>query len=216
RRLSEITKPDDWLDPQLAEQVGPPLPQGGIAVVQASGGHQRPQYFVSDGIGLWKLDAGAWRRIVPGGPVGRQAFQARRFGVDPFNPSLIYIRDSGQFRLSLDGGASWIDDVNLTGAVTGNRKLSLANAFRDMLFVRSGNRRFVFGTVGILMTDNGIDWHCVCNSIAMPGLPEAGFHDGVSNPSSPALYVVLEGRGLVRLDLVAPPPPAPARPPHPP
>ena len=40
-------------------------------------------------------------------------------------------------------------------------------------------------------------------------MPESAYYDGISNPLQPSLYVVVEGRGVLRLDL---PPPSPFEP----
>jgi len=216
KRLKDIVAVDDWNDDSKVTQVGPALPTGVIDVVQAAGGHLAPRYFVSDASNLWTLQGQQWVQIVPGGPSGRSATAAGRFFVDPYNPDLIYIFDTDRIRISLDGGASWVDDPNLTRAMTGNGRLgfSPASAFlSDMLFVRSNrSRRFALGGAGVMMTDNGIDWQCLLNSIALPSLPQSAFYEGVSDPSNPALYVMADGRGIMRLDLWPPPeqpPPGP-------
>jgi photosystem II stability/assembly factor-like uncharacterized protein len=215
RRLKDMVTPADWDDSSKAEQIGPPLPQAGITVVQASGGHTNPRYFVSNGNSLWTLRDGQWVMIVAGGPSGRKANSALRFFVDPYNPDLIYILDSDRIRLSLDGGSSWLDDINLTLTMTGNGRLGISTAsaaaiLSDMLFVRSNrSRRFALGGAGVMMTDNGVDWQCLVNSIALPSLPQSAFYDGVSDPSNPSLYVMADGRSVMRLDIPPPPPPQP-------
>ena len=132
--VSGISKVAQWEDPAHAQVVGPPLPaplnplrDPLVNIVQAAGGHTNPTFFVGNGVTLWVLDAtGQWRVLVPGGPPGRTATKARRFFVDPFNASLIYVLDSDAFRVSLDGGASWLFDDRLTDAVTGGGKLDIA------------------------------------------------------------------------------------------
>src|SRR5207249_4465259 len=107
-KISSITAQTHWDDPNKAQQIGPPVP-GQADLVQVGGGHRAPVFFVGDPFAhLWKLDAAArvWNVIVPGGPPGRESFAATRFFVDPYNPSLIYLVDSTEIRVSLDGGAS--------------------------------------------------------------------------------------------------------------
>jgi photosystem II stability/assembly factor-like uncharacterized protein len=203
RKLSSITSADDWEDTAIVDQVGPNLPAGAV-IVQAAGGHAAPVFYVSDSSSLWKLDAAGqtWRQIVPGGPPGWAADTARRFFVDPFNPDLVYILDRDRIRVSADGGENWMDDVFLTRAVTGNGRLVTSNTdiLTDMVFLRSDRRqRFALGAAGVMRTGDSIDWHVVYNAIALPGLPESAFFDGISNPRDPKLYVVVEGRGVLRV-----------------
>ena len=121
--ISSITAQAHWDDPNKAQQIGPPVP-GQADLVQVGGGHQAPVFFVGDASGhVWKLDAAkaVWNPIVPGGPPGRKSFFATRFFVDPYNPSLIYLVDSTEIRVSLDGGASWLPEPSLRKAVTAAR-----------------------------------------------------------------------------------------------
>jgi hypothetical protein len=206
RKLSSINSADDWDNPAIAEQVGPNLPPGAV-IAQAAGGHANPVFYVSDGFNLFKLDAATqvWRQIVPGGG----ATSARRFFVDPFNPDLVYILDTNRFRVSIDGGESWMDDVFLTQAMTGARRLviSTTDTLTDMVFLRSDRRqRFALGAAGVMHTIDGVDWRVVYNAIALPGLPESAFYDGITTPREPKLYVSVEGRGVLRIDLPALPP----------
>ncbi|HWM29554.1 MAG TPA: sialidase family protein [Woeseiaceae bacterium] len=213
RKMSSIVSADDWENPEIVEQIGPDLPPG-AAIAQAAGGHANPVFYVSDNNRLWKLDAASqtWRQIVPGGPPGWTATAARRFFVDPFNPDLVYILDTDRFRVSVDGGASWMEDVFLTRAMTGDGRLvtSQNDILTDMQFLRSDRlHRFALGAAGVMRTSDGVDWRVVYNAIALPGLPESAYYDGISNPLQPKLYVVVEGRGVLRLDL---PPPSPFEP----
>lgn len=209
--ISMITSPAHWEDPARAQQIGPPLP-GGVDIVQVAGGHASPVFYISDGASLWMLDAGAqqWRLLVPGGSAGQAPGKARRFFADPFNPQLIYVLDRDGFYVSLDGGQNWLSDPNLTTAMTGGGKLDITinGVVRDMLFVRTDRfMRFAFGSAGVMYTVEGIDWHTLLNSIAMGGCPESGFFDGITDPLNPTLYVELEGRSVLRLEGIPPPPP---------
>jgi hypothetical protein len=217
RALSSIASVGDWEDPAHAQQVGPPLPAG-VDIVQAVGGHINTVFYVSDGASLWTLDAGAqqWVMLAPGGPPGRSAGGARRVFADPFNPALIYILDGATFRVSLDGGQSWLADPFLTAAMTGAGKLDLTagGVVRDMLFLRTERfTRFAFGSAGVMYTMDGVVWQALINSIAMGGCPESGFFDGITDPLNRTLYVELEGRSVLRISgLPAPPPPTPPDP----
>jgi hypothetical protein len=208
--ISTITSPGDWEDPAHAQQVGPPLPPN-VDIVQVAGGHLDPVFYVSDGALLWTLDAVAqqWRVVVPGGPAGRSAAIARRVFADPFNPSLIYVLDSNTFRVSLDGGQSWLADPGLTAAMSGGGELDLTvnGVVRDMLFLRTERfTRFAFGSAGIMYTVDGIEWGALLNSIALGGCPESGFFDGITDPLDRTLYVELEGRSVLRLSGIPAPP----------
>ena len=209
--LSSIGSVADWENPARARQVGPPLPAG-VDVVQAVGGHINTVFYVSDGASLWTLDTVAqqWVMLAPGGPPGRSAGGARRVFADPFNPALIYILDGATFRVSLDGGQSWLPDPYLTAAMTGGGKLDLTagGAVRDMLFLRTERfTRFAFGSAGVMYTMDGVVWQAVINSIAMGGCPESGFFDGITDPLNRTLYVEFEGRSVLRISGLPPPPP---------
>ena len=53
--ISSIKTVEDWHDTSKAQQIGPTLPSSAI-VVQASGGHARPVYYVGNRSGIvWKL-----------------------------------------------------------------------------------------------------------------------------------------------------------------
>ena len=215
--ISSIASASDWEDPAHAQQVGPPLPPG-VDIVQAVGGHFDTVFYISDGGSLWTLNAAAqqWVMLAPGGPPGRSAASAKRFFADPFNPALIYILDGATFRVSLDGGQSWIADPWLTAAMTGGGKLDLtvSGVVRGMLFLRTERfTRFAFGSAGVMYTTDGVVWQALINSIAMGGCPESGFFDGITDPLNRTLYVEFEGRSVLRISgLPAPPPPTPPDP----
>ena len=192
--ISGITDAAQWEDTAHAQQVGPPLPDPApgmvVGVVQASGGHLNPGMFVSDGVSLWSLDrmAQAWRLLVPGGPPGRAASKASRFWVDPFNPLVIYLLDFDRFRVSLDGGTSWLFDAEFTAAMSGGGKLDLKSSgvVRDMLFVRTERfTRFAFGSAGVMCTIDGIQWQTLLNAVASGGCPKSAFFDGMTRSARP-------------------------------
>lgn len=56
------------------------------------------------------------------------------------------------------------------------------------------------GTAGVFCTmDFGIFWFPVLNSIALPGRPESGFFDPLSDQTDRAFYVECEGRSILRI-----------------
>jgi hypothetical protein len=215
-KISSITQLSDWDDPNKAQPIGTALPITAVKpepVVQASGGHGSPVFFVSDGMGtLLKWDDGLamWRTIVPGGPTGRSATGAISFFVDPFRPQIIYLVDQSGIKVSLDGGESWLPELALAQAVTAGGKITrtTATVITDMLFSRGeANTRFVLGDAGVFGTINGFEWITLLDSVVIPGRPESGFFDPLSDPNDRALYVALEGRSILRLGGIPGPPP---------
>src|SRR6185295_4965064 len=115
-----------------AFQQGPPLPSPNVIVVQASGGHAQPTFYVGDlpagdipGQGrMWKWSAGipTWQQIVPGPTVAGRPVPAlaRRFYVDPYRPSLLYLVNTDHVLRSDTGGTTWVVDSSLELAVTEN------------------------------------------------------------------------------------------------
>jgi hypothetical protein len=107
----------------------------------------------------------------------------------------------------------------MTITVTAGGKLRVSSSVvQDMLFFRGERQtRFSFGTTGVCCTmDFGATWFSVLNSIALPGRPESGFFDPLSDPTDRALYIECEGRsilrvgGLPQLPPFQPPPPPPS------
>jgi hypothetical protein len=203
--ISSIATPDDWHDTSKAQQIGPTLPPGAI-VVQPSGGHQSPAFYVSDrGGSVWKLsaDQAQWNMIVPSSAVGSQPVGgALQWFVDPYDPDGIYVLDSQGVKLSIDGGQGWILDTALTHAVTAGGKLTISSALlKNMEFSRGERQtRFAMGTAGVFCTmDFGVSWLPVLNAIARPGRPESGFFDPFSDQTDRAIYVEGEGRSVLRV-----------------
>ena len=68
--------------------------------------------------------------------------------------------------------------------------------------------RFAFGTAGVFWSpDFGVQWFMLLNSFALPGRPESGFFDPLTDPTDRALYVECEGRSLLRIGGVPEQPP---------
>lgn len=193
--ISSITQISDWHDPNKAQQVGPLLPAGAV-VVQASGGHANPVYYVADRIGqIWKLkqDKTTWIQIVPANVPGQTPVKnAVQWFVDPYDPNIIYVLDVDGMKISTDGGLGWFFDLGMTNALTGTGKLTISKStLQDMQFSRGERQtRFAMGTAGVFCTmDFGISWFPILNSIALPGRPESGFFDPLSDQSDRAFYV---------------------------
>ena len=152
-KLSSIEHESHWLTSETADDpgvrvflVGPPLPSRDVSVVQVSGGHAAPVFYVSAppkesggtqqgaklfpgdlSPSLWKWTAGmpAWQQLVPevgSGPLPQPAppLLTRRFFVDPYRPNLVYLVAEDHVWRSDDGGASWRIDTPLERAVTEN------------------------------------------------------------------------------------------------
>src|SRR5262249_44415163 len=182
--------------------------------VQASGRHADPFFYVSDPDstrGLWRWTRGAttWQRIVPAQD-GSANF-ARRFFVDPYNPSRIYIIDEDAIKRSEDAGVTWRRDVSLENAVTENGAFSLqiqdlgpvvgqGPVIRDMIFDPLERKtRFAVGSAGVFFTLDGEHWMRLLSSAALPGYPVSAYFDRITDPSNRALYVAVSGRSLLKL-----------------
>jgi hypothetical protein len=203
--ISSITQISDWADPTKATPIGPVLPPD-ADIAQVSGGHFAPVYYVAGAGGtVYRLspDKTKWNKIVPNNvTIGTAVWAALRWYVDPYDPDAIYVLDWEGVKVSIDGGESWLFDPALTHAVTGGGKLLIsASLMQDMQFFRGERQtRFVMGTAGVFCTmDFGISWFPVLNSIALPGRPESGFFDPLSDQTDRALYVECEGRSILRI-----------------
>lgn len=213
--IRSISQASDWLDTSKATPVGPALPMNAF-VVQVSGGHQFPVFYVGDGNGatgsVWKLDAtsNSWLKIVPTGPAPVQVGAALSWFVNPYDPDEIYVLDASGVVVSADGGQSWLNHTTMTNALTARGKFSIsASLLQDMQFSRGEYRtRFAVGRAGVACSmDFGVTWFQVLNSIALPGVSESGFFDPISNQDDRAFYVECQGRSVLRIgDLPALPP----------
>ena len=211
--ITSITTLDDWHDAARAQQIGPQLP-GGAIIPQASGGHANPVFYVGTRFGgqVFKLNKAktAWDKIVPNNALLTPVKNALRWFVDPYEPNTIYVLDVDGVKVSVDGGSRWDLDTRFTRAITADNKLTIsASLLQDMLFMRGERQtRFAFGTAGVFWTENfGIEWFPVVNSIALPGRPESGFFDPLSDQSDRALYLECEGRSILRIGGIPGPPP---------
>jgi len=199
------------------EQQGPFLPSVNAGVVQASGGHTGTVFYVGD-IGanrLWKWTEGmaSWQQLVPGGG----ASQARRFFVNPYVPSMIYLLDQQNVMRSDDGGLNWQVDANLEQQLTCGGRIPAGRTedadgqgdhldliLTDMQFDPfDAQRRFAVGLGGAFWTFDGVNWHRLLDTGALRGRPSNCYFDWISNPSDPALYVSFAGRGIVKITAFA-------------
>jgi hypothetical protein len=198
-------------------QQGPFLPAVDVGTVQASGGHTRTVFYVGGDSAnqLWKWTEGmaSWQQVVPGGG----ARQARRFFVNPYVPSMIYLLDEQNVMRSDDGGANWQIDASLQqqltcgGRIPANRTEDadgigdhLDLALTDMQFDPfDGQRRFAVGLGGAFWTRDGVNWERLLDTGALRGRPSNSYFDWISNPSDPALYVSFAGRSIVKISAFA-------------
>jgi hypothetical protein len=227
--LSTVTQSSDWVNTGSAEgdglpvfQVGPALPHPLMGTVQASGGHDRPTFYVGNGApisqqsvsspGLWKLAPGtaSWQQIVPAAAAGPAI--ASRFHVDPYRPGLVYVLGGDHVYRSEDGGASWEIDRALEAVATEQGAFPLAitgstnpaeSVLRAMEFdaTRPG-LRFAVGAAGVFMTTDGADWQPILRSSALAMQPTSITYDPIS--CERAVYVGTSNRGLLKLSPIPP------------
>jgi photosystem II stability/assembly factor-like uncharacterized protein len=221
-QISKIAAAADW--DTYADQVGPDFPAGmsSASVVQASGRHVDPFFFVGDAtkngtLWRWTRGATAWQRIVPA--VDGSAKVARRFFVDPYNPSRLYVVDEKAVKRSEDAGKTWRVDTSLNRLAsekgtysyepndTGPGDFIGSGVLRDMVFDPLERRtRFAVGDAGGFYTVDGENWTRLLSTRAMPGHPVAAYFDRISDPANRVLYVAINGRGIVRLGPIPSPP----------
>jgi len=200
------------------EQQGPFLPSiSPTLIAQASGGHTGTVFYVCDTTGalLWKWTEGVanWQQLVPGGG----ATQARRFFVNPYVPSMVYVLDKDRVMRSDDGGVNWQVDTNLQQQLTCGGRIPAARTedadgmgdhldvvLTDMQFDPfDANRRFAAGLGGAFWTHDGVNWERLLDTGAMRGRPSNCYFDWISSPSDPALYVSFAGRSIVKISAFA-------------
>jgi hypothetical protein len=196
---------------------GPPLPEARLGVLQASGGHADPVYFVGGNGNLWTWRAGApnWAKIVPapviqGRSVGAET--AIRFFVSPYQSQVIYILDRGHVKRSDDGGHTWHVDQNLETQLTWNNQIPISTnddpagigehfdlVLTDMQFDPNFfGARFAIGAGGAFMTIDGINWTRLLHTAALPGRPSSCYLDSLSQATA-TLYVAFAGRSVVKI-----------------
>ena len=195
------------------EQQGPFLPSVNAGVVQASGGHTGTVFYVGDtgAARLWKWTEGmaSWQQLVPGGG----ATQARRFFVNPYVPSMIYLLDQQYVMRSDDGGVNWQVDANLEQQLTCGGRIPTARTedadgqgdhfdvvLTDMQFDPfDAQRRFAVGLGGAFWTHDGVNWERLLDTGALRGRPSNCYFDWISDPSDTVLYVSFAGRSIEKI-----------------
>jgi hypothetical protein len=231
-KLSLMTDAGFWKTSSTADgpnvrafRPGPPLPAANITIVQASGGHASPTFYVGDQVPnsaptsngrLWRWTAGmaSWQQINPARPrVGVPTPSTiRRSFVDPYRPNIVYVLDSNHVYRSDNGGSKWTVDELLERALTENGAFPVAvpndgnpdqALVRDMLFDPARpTARFAIGPAGVFQTLDGVNWTALLRSAAHACRPNNAAYDFVSCPR--ALYVATSNRGLLRLSPLAP------------
>jgi len=194
-------------------QQGPFLPAVDAGIVQASGGHRGTVFDVGGDSKnrLWKWTEGmpSWQQLVPGGGAGA----ARRFFVNPYDPSTIYLLDNNRVMRSDDGGASWQVDASLEQQLTCGGRIPVNRGedddgqgdhldlvLTDMQFdPHNSRRRLAVGLGGAFMTLDGATWQRLLDTGALRGRPSNCYFDWISQPSEPALYVSFAGRSIVKI-----------------
>ena len=220
QKLLDIDSPNDWdtsattaSQGQRVFQQGPALPSSDLGVVQTSGGHANTVFYVGGNalLELWMWTEGMpnWKRLVP----GNGATEARRFFVDPYRPSLIYILDQTDMKRSEDGGNTWQVDTSLQtqltcdgripierGEISGESDHFVEEVLTDMQFDPFMSlTRFAVGEGGAFYTNDGVNWNRLLDTGAFPGRPTNCYYDWVSKPCERSLYVAFAGRGLVKI-----------------
>jgi hypothetical protein len=196
---------------------GPPLPEAGLGVLQAAGGHANPVFFVGGNGHLWKWAAGApsWAKIVPapaiaGKSVGAQS--ATRFFVHPYQARTIYLLDIDHVKRSDDAGQSWNIDQSLETQLTWNHQIPIGSndntsgigehfdlVLTDMQFAPNFfGARFAVGLGGAFMTVDGVNWTRLLHTAALPGRPANCYLDSMSQATG-TLYVGFAGRSVVKI-----------------
>jgi Domain of unknown function (DUF5050) len=189
-------------------QQGPALPSVDLGVLQTSGGHTGTIFYVGGNAQqeLWKWTEGMpnWERLVP----RRGVAVARRFFVDPYRPSLIYLLDQTHVRRSDDGGNTWLVDSSLEQQLTCNGLIPIGRpgvdlgdvVLQDMQFdPHLSLTRFAVGVGGAFFTNDGVNWNRLLDTGAQPGRPTSCYYDWVSNPCERSLYTALSGRSVVKI-----------------
>lgn len=196
-----------------AFQQGPAFPAGLMQIVQASGGHVNPTFYIGDTVGMWKWTSGmpAWLQMVPatGGPTA-----AVRFYVDPYRPNRLYLIDPNHAWQSTDGGNKWTIDTQLEAALTENGAFPMVAPsgggnlgrtpfeaqLQDFAFDPSDAKTmFAAGPAGVFMTSDGVNWSMLASAAALNTRVMSLVLDTISDPTTRILYVATPFRGLLKI-----------------
>ena len=106
--------------------------------------------------------------------------------------------ESGVF--AHDGG-SW----GLTPFAQEDGGLTVAGSIvADMVFDRNTFTRFAVGDAGVFAAPDFDGWTRLMSTTALPGHPVSAYFNGVTSPCDNALYVAMNGRGVLRFGPVPP------------
>lgn len=226
-KMSSIKASADWVTTATADgagvkvfRQGPTLPNPMIGVVQPSGGHSNPTFFVGDQnegdsqrVWSWQRGQPSWRPVVPAGSSPGPA-RARRFYVDPYRPAVIYVLGHDHVWRTENGGITWSIDQPLEAALTerGAFPIGLTSEsssaqvlLRDMIFDPIDARwRVAVGPAGVFLTIDGRNWRHLLLSSAAGMRPNNAVYDRVSIPCARMLYVSTSNRGVLRLGPLPP------------
>lgn len=90
-------------------------------------------------------------------------------------------------------------------SVSNNSNSGLNAVIMDMIFVRGESTRFAIGNAGVFVSLDGSHWDRLLSTKALPGRPAAAYFDPISDPSDRALYVGMNGRGILRISPIPTP-----------
>jgi hypothetical protein len=226
-KMSSITAPAHWNTNATADgpgvkvfAQGPVLPDPMITVVQPSGGHGNPTFYVGDQaedarqrVWSWRSGQASWQQIVPTATaVGPQ--RARRFFVDPYRPSILYVLAPDHVWRTENAGSTWSVDGALETALSEGGAFpfdltseagSAQTLLRDMVFDPTDSTwRSAIGPAGVFLTLDGGTWRHLVLSSAVGMRPNNAVLDRVSTPCARMLYVSTSNRGVLRLGPLPP------------
>jgi hypothetical protein len=225
-KMHNITAATDWNTTATADgptvkvfSQGPLLPNAAVDVVQPSGGHSNPTFYVGDQeegssqrVWSWRSGQASWQPVVPA--TGTGPARARRFFVDPYRPAILYVLAFDHVWRTEDAGATWVIDQPLESALTegGAFPIGLTSEvsaeqalLRDIVFDPSDGRwRAAIGPAGVFLTIDGQTWRHLLLSSAAGMRPNNAVLDRVSFPCARMLYVSTSNRGVLRLGPLPP------------
>lgn len=177
-------------DPTIYQTVARP---GGVGLVKILGARSPSATVVNADTGLGRIDQ--WCD-------GQGSFRCpAAFGVDPNDPLHLIAADAGtdQVKISLDGGASWTPNQQLTDLVTANGAFDFDGQTHAIAFNPTDSNLILVGTeaAGIMAsTDGGQSWGKLPGSERIP-VVTSFFFDEVQNDIIVSSY----GRGLWKLEV---------------
>lgn len=226
-KMSSITAATHWNTTAMVDgpavkvfAQGPVLPNPMIGVVQPSGGHGNPTFYVGDqsedasqGVWSWRRGQASWQPVVPTAASTGPA-RARRFFVDPYRPAIIYVLAPDHVWRTEDAGSTWSVDGPLEAALTEggafpidltSEASSAQTLLRDMVFDPSDSGwRVALGPAGVFLAVDGRTWRHLLLSSAAGMRPSNAVLDRVSTPCARMLYVSTSNRGVLRLGPLPP------------